>query len=407
MMEHTTHTPVEWRIAIADSCGADDYRETVLESDSNTDGAIYYRKPHLTAIAAALGVTQPAEKTVGSLRAAIRRNAVQKVQLQTESPQQAEKQGDTPSVRADGGSTTQMRLSGGGSRFAHVELPTLAKAVEADPDAPYFEVELRRLAGSSIAGPYLSLLVSEAYVNLYVSGNVGSVTSDLGPRAYYPFVMHRVDEVPESAAERPQCYKYVIDSAIGNSECGNQETLDTACRVDADAAVIADVYGDMEGTVEAVLDGVDLYADHAFNGQLVIPLQPPHGECLKRLLSAGVSRDHIFAVGGMKDASDEEKLEAARTVREVLGPEPHLHGLGFGITDEMAAGIRDEPDLLDSVDASTVLQSSIGDMASGEERLSSVAALGGAQLVEKMRKISPLVEGDSEMEQAMMSGFGR
>lgn len=394
--EEPDPSPLDYRIAIAEACGASHFRETVLNSNSNTDGAIYFRKSHLNAIANHLGLSPSTDDTMKDLRTKIRQYVSQSPHcISTSSPSNNHNPKTGHTLATDGGHT-QMRLSSPHKKFSLEELIHLAEAIGTTPDVPYIETELRRLAGSSIAGPYLSKLLSASHIDPYLSINVGSTTAPLGPRGYYPYLLHAVDEVPESATERPACYRYIIDSAIGKSDFGNTETLDTAARVNADAAILADDYHDIDSTVTAVLNGLDKYETHPFDGEVIIPLQPPHGECVKKLLDAGVSTDHIFAIGGLKDCNDDQrKIKATRTVRETLGPDATIHGLGFGITDELATEIRSNPTLLDSIDYSTPAQDCIGDFENGQERLSSVAASAGATLIEDIRKVSSLVPSNN------------
>jgi len=383
-------SPVDYRIAIADVCGCDGFRDVVLSSDSNTAGAIYYRKQQLKTIAEYLGCLVSETDTNSTLRDAIRTHIYSE---ETPTGQDGTEDVETPRVVPDGGTTQTEICQQPATRFTTEELIKLAGIVEATPDPPYPEVEMRQLAGSSIAGPYLIYLVQEAYVDLYLSANIGSTTSERGPRAYYPFQLEAVHEIPESATEHPNCYRYIVDSSIQDPDYDNKDALDAGARINANAVILADVYKDLEGTVEAVLEGVEMYHDHEYDGEIIIPLQAPHGECYRRLRDHGISSEHTFALGGLKDAEDHKKINAAKAVREE-STEIDLHGLGFGVTERLAKEIRDNPDLLDSVDYSTPIQQSIGKAESGGERLCTVAANAGAWLIEDIRRVSPLVSVD-------------
>lgn len=403
--------PLEYRIAIADAVGCDAFRETVMQSNSNSDSAIYYRKAHLKTIASYLDVDPGPAPTVASLRDAIRMRtatAGAHPELSAESRANPDSQAPpTPAPRAvpDGGAheTTQSQLPG--NRFGFKDLIAISRTIGVEPDGPYAEKEFRKLAGSSLAGPYLAELVEKAFLDVYVSINDGSPTAPNGNRGYYPYRFQPVHEVPQSQTSRPPCCRYVIDSSFKDETITNIDVLNTAARVNADAAILADVPGDMDATVAAVLEGLELYDEHHYQGEIIIPLQAPYDTCIERLINEGVSTKHTFALGGLKDEPDHmAKISAAEAVRDVVGYNVTLHGLGFGITQELAAEIRSQPDLLDSVDASTTMQNNIGDPMRGGMNQCSTTAMAGAEFIERLRWVSPLV-GSSEGRQSELEQY--
>jgi len=387
-------TPLDYRIAIADACECPEFRQAVLNSNSNTNGAIYFRKEHLVAIGEHLDIRAPNSLTNSTLRYRIRQEIAEAKSIASAVSGSIEPiPKGHPSVATDGEVVSNSNVDLSTGRFDTSELVELAEVVGAQLEIPYLEPDLRRLAGSPIAGPYLTDLINQAYVDLYLSINVGSTTSERGSRAYYPFRLEPVHEIPKSATSHPECHKYIVDSSINKPEYDNTDALDTAARVGSDAVILADEYHDLDGTVDAIIDGLDLYDDHDYSGEIIIPLQPSHGECYQRLIDQGVSSDHTFALGGLKDCNnDTRKIAAAQSVREVAGDEITLHGLGYGVTTEIADAIREQPSLLDSVDYSTPAQKSIVDTAPGDERLCTVAARAGAELIEDLRNVSPLVD---------------
>lgn len=393
-------SPVDYRIAIADHCSCPDFRDTVLSSGSNTNSAIYFRSKHLTAIAKALGCVYTDPPVNKTLRFDIRQQlglsetkahgSGEQTDLSTLAPETPRGQ-----LSTDGGVVDHSLLPTEQTKpFTHPELKTLAETLDVDlSDAPYIEPEIRKFAGSSIAGPYLAHLIKSSYIDPYLSINVGSTTAEYGSRAYYPFRLKPVHEIPKTATDHADCLRFIVDSSIDNPRYDNSDALNTAARVGADAVILADEYHDVEGTVEAVVDGLELYETHEFSGEVIIPLQPPHDICYQKLRDRGVSADHTFALGGLKDTNDDKaKIAAARDLRAVVPEGTTLHGLGFGITDSLASEIRSNPNLLDSVDYSTPAHQPVNETHPGDERLCSVAAHAGATLIEDLRKISPLVD---------------
>lgn len=233
---------------------------------------------------------------------------------------------------------------------------------------------------------YLRRLVDEAHLDIYLSATDGA-------RIYWPWRMQPVHEADNR--HRDACENYIVDSSFKDESITNKDVLDTAATLDAEVAVLADVYQDKEATVDAILDGVEVADDHRFDGEIMVPLQAPHVECWQDL----EGQADMFAIGGMKDKPDDAKLNAAKAVRDAAGPSLHLHGLGFGITDRVADTIRTRPKLLDSIDYSTPIQNAMNQpVASGKERMSVVASRAATKLIEDLRRVSPYPEHDTEQQ---------
>lgn len=226
---------------------------------------------------------------------------------------------------------------------------------------------------------YLRRLVDDAFIELYLS-------SVDGARIYWPWRM----QIPKDASPkyRDACEKYIIDSDFADESVTNKDVLDCAFRVNAEVATLADVYQDKDKTIDAILKGVELYDDHPFDGDLLIPLQRPYEECYESLSDVGT----YYGLGGIKDESMAKKLEYIKDFRESVGPEPHLHGFGMGVSDQLARSLHDNPELIDSVDYTTPLQTSIMGIDSGEDRMTVVATRAAAKLVEDLRKVTPRAE---------------
>jgi len=225
---------------------------------------------------------------------------------------------------------------------------------------------------------FLHRLIDESYLEIYLSSHCGA-------RIYWPWRMQTPKEA--SARYRGACEKYIIDSDFADEEVKNGHVLDCAFKIDAEIAVLSDVYQDIDGTIDAVLKGVELYEDHAFEGDLLIPLQQPYDECYASLSDTG----HYFGLGGIKDKNANKKLELIKQFRETVGYAPNLHGFGMGVSDELAYELQKEPRLLDSIDYSTPIQSNIMGVDNGKERTSVVAMRAATQLIEDLRRVTPNV----------------
>lgn len=341
---------VDLRMAVATACGfGEAFRSRVLESGSNSLAAIYFSKEQLQSIATELRVNysdNPSKQTLYN-----------RVRTKIGQPQRPH-------------------------RFRSEDLIELATELGRSPAEfeKYSRLRLQKLQGGLLNGKHLDALIEMSYLDVVLAG-------DENGRIFWPWRMHAADEV--SMPNRDACSYLIVDSVISDDSWGNLKTLNKALAVDADAVVLADVWQNVDETVEQVLDGLETYEQHEWNGDIFIPLQSPVDECLHMLLGAGITPAECkFAVGGLKDARPAEQIKAVRKARDIVGPDPHLHGLGFGGSDKLAAEIAADPTLLDSIDCSTSVQNAVSETEAGEERLSAVAAQAGASLIASLRKFS-------------------
>ena len=228
---------------------------------------------------------------------------------------------------------------------------------------------------------YLRRLIDHANVQLYLSANEGA-------RVYWPWRMQPPSEA--SNTYRDACERYIIDSDPLDDSVTATDVLDTAHRLNAEVASLQDVYHDKDATVDSLLDGLEAADLHAFDGDLLLPLQQPYCECYDEL---GRPSEHLIGLGGLKGATNRERIDAARQFRQHVGPDVWVHGFGWGPTGELAKAIRNDADLLDSVDYSTPVQSVDYSLSTaGGERMSVTAAYAGARLVRDLREVSTYTE---------------
>ena len=228
---------------------------------------------------------------------------------------------------------------------------------------------------------YLRRLIDHANVQLYLSANDGA-------RIYWPWRM----QPPKNACKgyRNACERYIIDSDPLDDSVTTSDVLDSAHKLNAEVASLQDVYQDKDATVDSLLRGLEIADDHAFDGDLLLPLQQPYVDCYEEL---GRPSNHLIGLGGLKDAPNRERIKAARQLRNHVGPDVWLHGFGWGPTGELARAIRNDGTLLDSLDYSTPVQSVDYSLStSGDERMSVTAAYAGARLVRDLREVSTHTE---------------
>ena len=210
---------------------------------------------------------------------------------------------------------------------------------------------------------YVRRITDHMLVDLYLSGVDGG-------RVIWPWKMQAVHEADQTHVITSE--RYVLDSGWQRPDLGTRDVLDRAYTLGADVAVLVDVYQDKDETVDRILKDIEIVDSHPYDGELMVPLQAPYGDCYRELEGTG----SIYAIGGLKDGLDAERLEAAREVRAVAGPDVRLHGLGWGPSEQIAKAIHRDPDLLESIDYSTPLRKGIDMLPSesGAERSTITAA---------------------------------
>jgi len=196
------------------------------------------------------------------------------------------------------------------------------------------------------------------------------------------------------ARYRNTCERYVIDSDPLDDSVSTEDVLDTAHRLDAEVASLQDVYQNKDATVDSLLDGFEIYDDHAFDGELLLPLQDPFVDCYYEL---GEPDGHLIGIGGLKDGTTHERISAVEDFRAEFGSNVWLHGFGWGPTTHLARFIRNNPNAIDSLDYSTPIQNASGggDLP-GKERMSVVAMDAGRQLIADLRACSPYIKDSAE-----------
>lgn len=225
---------------------------------------------------------------------------------------------------------------------------------------------------------YAERILSECYVDYYLSSSYD------GGRVKWPYRMFPPSEVYPRYVELAD--SYIVDSEFNDKTVTNRDVLDKAHDVGANKVVLEDVYQDYEQTVERVLSGLETYDNHPFGGDVLVPLQKPHVDCYR-----DVGEPDAVAIGGLKDAPDWERIKAAQALRQYAGDDVYIHGLGWGASDKLVSAIRENPTLLDSIDAQTEgVEASQLDIWPGAEQSTPLAVYTLARLLEKCRRMSPI-----------------
>lgn len=234
---------------------------------------------------------------------------------------------------------------------------------------------------------YIGRLIDASPIRLYTSGTGGA-------RFYWPWRMNKAGSKEFRQAYVEAAGHHILDSNFNDESVTNVDVLDAAAEHGCDGAVLADVYQDGPATVDALLDGLELYDGHRFDGLVVLPLQEPYEKAYREVEPSTNSTDVWWALGGLKDAPAAVKIQAAIEFRQEVGPGPHVHGLGWGLTRELAAAVRRDNWLLDSVDSSTATQDALKHgFVPGDEVSTPYELVTLAYLCESLRLTTDYVEG--------------
>jgi hypothetical protein len=235
-----------------------------------------------------------------------------------------------------------------------------------------------------------------------------------GCRSHWPYRMQPTHEASPRYSKNSE--HYIVDSAIGELTIDNEKTIEKAIYVEADAVVLADYmpfeyyennknlspkeqsklsslrtkYGDAyTASLDNIKEGLRIVEKSGFSGKIIVPLQPPHIEFLKAL-----DYPENVAIGGLKDKNAKMKMEAAKTVRNELGEEAFIHGLGFGATETLIREMRDNNNLLDAIDSRTPHHQAMNNFEYwiGREMMSPLSSIIEGYLLESCRRMCGFTE---------------
>lgn len=202
---------------------------------------------------------------------------------------------------------------------------------------------------------YRAQILDDAWVTVFTATNTAMFT--------YPYVLGNPDECSPTLADMTRTY--IMDSKIADESVGNERVLKRAKDVDADVVVPADVMGNVDTTIERTVDMLTRLESESYDPDVIIPLQrdDTHSH-VDHLYDVGHALaehgydidDYIISVGGVNKASPPVQLKILCQIRDIVGPDQHLHGLGFGATADWVATLRRAPDLVDSIDMSSIAQ---------------------------------------------------
>lgn len=203
---------------------------------------------------------------------------------------------------------------------------------------------------------YRKDLLDACPVDVYIASN---------NRTYwYPYRLQKVGYASDRI--RPLARRgYILDSGIGDDDVTNADVFEKVRELDQryinpDTWVVPKDYRrDQAQTTESILEFFDQYDDFRYaepttvlKPKVIVPLQPPHVEHYETLRDHGVTADR-WAIGGMNKRPPAEQLEALQTFRDAVGPDPEVHGMGFGANQALIRGLRERPGLVSSLDLST------------------------------------------------------
>lgn len=211
-------------------------------------------------------------------------------------------------------------------------------------------------------------VIDAAPIDVFAASNIRTY--------WYPYRLQHIGYANDRI--RRLSRRYILDSDIKDPSVTNQAVLDRALELDADVVVPKDylpfrVYDDLSkkdgwtdeqdqalrdlrsdfddnvsATTASIQDFQDAYADHAFDGEYLVPLQPPHTEHYQEFPDADG-----YLLGGIKDWDADAQVQAMKDFRDVAGPEPYVHALGLGFSWTLVEAFRENPGMVDSIDLST------------------------------------------------------
>lgn len=233
-----------------------------------------------------------------------------------------------------------------------------------DDDMSYFDPDL-------IAGFFhrIELILDKCPIDIFLA------SSNAHP---WPFRLQHYSEANPAAFHSSPTR--ILDSEITNPSINNKDLLCKAVSLDATYVVAKDYlplgdydrgsldkegkdalddlrreYADnVEATTESIREFAELY-EPELHPTPYVPLHPPYDDHYHEV-SPIVENSLVperYMLGGLKDAGPTRQIKGIHKFRKAAGSDPVAHGLGWGLQPKIVAEIRENPNLLDSVDNST------------------------------------------------------
>lgn len=169
---------------------------------------------------------------------------------------------------------------------------------------------------------------------------------------WYPYKLRSVGNGWDSLDQ--SCMELMIDSDISDDSITNEEIIAEAVESRANKVIPKDYLGEPEETRRSLLE-FERVAQEEFDGikSTVIPvLQDDHASHAEEHEAFYAEYSHI-AVGGIRHFDTDEQVRRLKAVRDIVGDSTHIHGFGMGCNLGLIKAIRQNPNLLDSLDMST------------------------------------------------------
>lgn len=214
-------------------------------------------------------------------------------------------------------------------------------------------------------------------------------TSSINPRWSWPWKLNSSKEARMSTANSSE--ELIIDPGLYN-HCYSLEAAHAAAKTDADYLLARDLppvqYDEVDFTREryevSAIRVANYILEHqrlrekesamlgqwecAHDAEVIVPIQPPYDKSLEYMskpIERQLGRDKkatvtildetdYIAVGGLLGFDDPKvRVEKLREVRQIVGDDMKIHALAPGTDLEIIRAIRDDHDLMDSLDVST------------------------------------------------------
>lgn len=200
--------------------------------------------------------------------------------------------------------------------------------------------------------------VNDSYVDVYSAAYL--------VMQRYPYRLESVKESSPTVASKAD--KYILDSNIGHDDVQTQDIIDRGSDIGAETVVPKDEIGDIETTVDNTIELIKELQAVKYDPDVFIPLQEgderTHVDCYEHITDRlwEIGEDigaYPIMVGGIKDKSPYQQIRIVKSVRDAAGDDAYIHGLGFGCTPDWIHAVHQQPDLLDSLDTSSAIQSAM------------------------------------------------
>jgi hypothetical protein len=210
---------------------------------------------------------------------------------------------------------------------------------------------LKSLAEKSISNETIQDLSTTQLIS--ENNIVKTFVASYNPCYEWPYRLQKIQQADKEISNR--ACEYILDSGYKDPSVSNEDILEKASEIRPNLIIPKDYPEEQPAkTARSLAEFKEAYDDNPnVRANILAPVQPPYDKTYEnhREIYQQFTR---FALGGLHCFRDTAgQIQSIKRFNEVLPHDAHIHALGVGMNVEFMYYLRQNPELIDSIDIST------------------------------------------------------